>query len=197
MSDKLPEAGASIEHLDGEHAPAAVPEDQEPPGVDAARTRELRPSAPQERAVAVPPDLNAPELDLAGGGADDEGLPGADFRGKLVGDALKRKSKMSRSRVRAVATHASETSARTRESQVNGSSTLGCLAMAAAPPTDDAIGRRPPVDERGEGLLRRGAAYVGRSEVESEVCFFSPLVSSLDEYKYVLLKFFFNFVCTF
>ena len=171
-----------------------MPEHEEPAGAEAVRGGELGPPAPQERAAAVPPEPDGPDVPgLDAARADDEGLPGADFRGKLVGDALKRKSKMSRSRVRAVATHASETSARTRESQVNGSSTLGCLAMAAAPPTDDAIGRRPPVDERGEGLLRRGAAYVGRSEVESEVCFFSPLVSSLDEHKYVLLNFFFQF----
>jgi hypothetical protein len=146
---RLQAAAASVEHLDGEHAPAAVPEDQEPPGVDAARIRELQTPAPQERAVAVPPDLNAPELDLAGGGADDEGLPGADFRGKLFGDALQSKSKMSRSHGRAVATHAGERSARTRASQVNGSSTLGCLAVAAPPPTDDAIGSPP--DARGRG----------------------------------------------
>jgi hypothetical protein len=66
-----------------------VPEDQEPPGPDAARGRELRPPAPQERAVAVPPDLDAPDLDLAAGRADDAGLPGADPLGELVGNALR------------------------------------------------------------------------------------------------------------
>ena len=54
------EAAVGIERLDGEEAMAAVAEDQQPPGFDAARVRELWPPAPQERAVAVPPDLNAP-----------------------------------------------------------------------------------------------------------------------------------------
>ena len=56
------EAAVGIERLDGEEAMAAVAEDQQPPGLDAARVRELRPPAPQERAVAVPPDLDAPVL---------------------------------------------------------------------------------------------------------------------------------------
>ena len=54
------EAAVGIERLDGEEAMAVVAEDQQPPGFDAARVRELWPPAPQERAVAVPPDLNAP-----------------------------------------------------------------------------------------------------------------------------------------
>lgn len=66
-----------------------VAEDQQPPGPEAARGRELRPSAPQERAVSVPPDLDAPHLDLAAGRVGDAGLPGADFLGELVGNALR------------------------------------------------------------------------------------------------------------
>jgi len=56
------EAAVGIERLDGEEAMAAVAEDQQPPGFDAARVRELWPPAPQECAVAVPPDLDAPVL---------------------------------------------------------------------------------------------------------------------------------------
>ena len=58
-----------------------------PPGPGAARGRELRPPAPQERAAAVPPDLDAPDLDPAAGRADDAGLPGGDPLGELVGNA--------------------------------------------------------------------------------------------------------------
>jgi hypothetical protein len=66
-----------------------VAEDEEPPCVDAARVRELGPAAAQEGAVTVAPDLDAPEnLSLAAEWADDEGLPGADVLGELVGDAL-------------------------------------------------------------------------------------------------------------
>ena len=66
-----------------------VPEDQEPPGPGAARGGELRPPVPQERAAAVPPDLDAPDLDPAAGRADDAGLPGGDPLGELVGNALR------------------------------------------------------------------------------------------------------------
>ena len=67
-----------------------VPDDQEPPTFDAARVRKLRPPAPQERAVAVPPHLDGPDLLAGAGRADDVGLPGADFLGELVRDALPR-----------------------------------------------------------------------------------------------------------
>ena len=64
-------------------------EDEEPPRGDAARGREPWPPAAQEGAIAVPPDLDAPDLDLAAGRADDAGLPGADPLGELVGNALR------------------------------------------------------------------------------------------------------------
>ena len=89
-SADLPEAAASVEGLDGEQAAAVVPDDQEPPTFDAARVRKLRPPAPQERAVAVPPHLDGPDLLAGAGRADDVGLPGADFLGELVRDALQR-----------------------------------------------------------------------------------------------------------
>lgn len=88
-SAELPEAAAAVEALDGEHAAAAVPDDQEPPGADAARARELLPPAPQERAVAVLTDLDGPDLLAGAGRAKDEGLRGADFLGELVGNALR------------------------------------------------------------------------------------------------------------
>jgi hypothetical protein len=88
-SADLPEAAAAVEDLDGEDAATAVPDDQGPPVADAARVRELRPPAPQERAVAVLPDLDEPDLLAGARRADDEGIPGADFLGELVGDALR------------------------------------------------------------------------------------------------------------
>ena len=83
------EAAVGVESLDGEHAVAAVAEDEEPPRGDAARGREPWPPTAQERAIAVPPNLDAPRLGLSAGGADDEGLIAADLRGELVGDALR------------------------------------------------------------------------------------------------------------
>jgi hypothetical protein len=91
-SAKLPEAAGVVEGLEGEHAAAAVAEDEEPPRGGAARTGDLRPAAAQEGAVAVAPDLDAPEdIALPAGGADDKGLPvpGADLLGEFVRDALR------------------------------------------------------------------------------------------------------------
>ena len=88
-SGELLDAEAGVEGLEGERAAAGVAEHDEPADADAVRGQELRPPAPQERAVAVPPDLDAPDLDLAAGRADDAGLPGADPLGELVGNALR------------------------------------------------------------------------------------------------------------
>lgn len=88
-----PEAAAGVERLDGEDTAAAVAEDQVPGHAGAARARELRPPAAQERAVAVPPDLDAPGRSLAAGRAEDDGLLGADSLGNLVGDALQKQAR--------------------------------------------------------------------------------------------------------
>ena len=73
-------------------------EDEEPPCADAARVGELGPAAAKEGAVAVAPDLDAPQgLALAAERAGDEGLPGADLLGELVGDALQSGRKRSAS----------------------------------------------------------------------------------------------------
>jgi hypothetical protein len=143
------EAAVGVEGLDGEHAAAAVAEDEEPPRGDAARGREPWPPAAQERAIAVPPDLDAPRLCLSAGRADDEGLVAADLRGELVGDALRIKqvqeNKISQSHGRAGAARAGgsdERWARTRVSEVKGSSTLGCAANGAI---GDSGGHRPTV----------------------------------------------------
>jgi hypothetical protein len=65
-------------------------DDQEPPTFNAARVRKLQPSAPQERIIAVLPDLDGPDHPAGAGLANNMGLPGADFLGELVGDALQR-----------------------------------------------------------------------------------------------------------
>ena len=94
---ELSEAAAGVERLDGEQAAAVVPEDQEPSGPDAARGRELRPPAPQERAGAVAADLHSPHLSER---AEQEGRrprrsstsAGVEAPGELVGNALHRES---------------------------------------------------------------------------------------------------------
>ena len=88
-SGELLDAEAGVERLEGERAAARVAEQDEPADADAVRGQELRPPAPQERAVAVPPDLDAPDLDLAAGRADGAGLPGADPLDELIGNALR------------------------------------------------------------------------------------------------------------
>jgi hypothetical protein len=96
FSAEVPDAAAVVERLDGEHAAAAVAEGEMPAGADAVRGGELGPPAPQERAAAVPPEPDGPDgpgLDAAR--ADDEGLPGADILGELVGDALQGVKKVS------------------------------------------------------------------------------------------------------
>lgn len=66
-----------------------VAEDQMPARLDAARGCELRPSAAQERAGVVPPDLDVPgALGPSAGRADDESLHGDDFLREVDGDAL-------------------------------------------------------------------------------------------------------------
>ena len=139
-SAEVPEAAGAVEGLDRQHAAAAVAEDEEPPCADAARVGELGPAAAKEGAVAVAPDLDAPQgLALAAERAGDEGLPGADLLGELVGDPLQ--SGRKRSAISTAAARGAERKRRsllTRLSQVNGSSTLRCLAAAAWSP-DDAI----------------------------------------------------------
>ena len=86
---ELPEAEGVVERLGGEDAAATVAESEVPAGADAVHGGELGPPAPQERAAAVPPDLDAPDLDPTAGRADDAGLPGGDPLGELVGNALR------------------------------------------------------------------------------------------------------------
>ena len=154
------EAAVGIERLDGEEAMAAVAEDQQPPGLDAARVRELRSPAPQERAVAVPPDLDTPVLDRAAGRADDEGLLSADPLGELVWDALQsnraaRSDQFLELRRRRRKARRDGEIPRTRLSQVKGSSTLGCLIWAPSRPADEAM-----VGVAGDALGRMARLWV-------------------------------------
>ena len=97
MAELFDEAGA-VEGLDGEHTAAFVTEHQEPADADAVGLHELRPPSTQERAVAVPADLDVP--DRRAKRADEEGLrPGtavSRIKGlrELVGDALHNQFRM-------------------------------------------------------------------------------------------------------
>jgi len=88
---ELFEAAAGVERLDCEHAAAFEPEHQEPPYADAVRARELQPPVPQERTLAVPAYLDAPDLAER---ADDErrGPIAASVQvpSELVGDSLQK-----------------------------------------------------------------------------------------------------------
>jgi hypothetical protein len=99
-SGKLFDAEAGVEGPDGERGAAFVPEQDEPTDADAVRVQELRPPAPQERALAIPTHLHAPDLAER---AHDEGCglarsvllaaaagSGVEGIGKLVGDALQK-----------------------------------------------------------------------------------------------------------
>jgi hypothetical protein len=98
-SGKLFDAEAGVEGPDGERGAAFVPEQDEPTDADAVRVQELRPPAPQERALAIPAHLHAPDLAER---AHDEGCglarsvllaaagSGVEAIGKLVGDALRK-----------------------------------------------------------------------------------------------------------
>ena len=61
-SCELLDAEAGVERLEGERAAARVAEQDEPADADAVRGQEVRPPAPQERAVAVAADLHSPHL---------------------------------------------------------------------------------------------------------------------------------------
>jgi hypothetical protein len=118
-----------------------VAEDHEPPTLDPAHGRELRPPTPQERAVTVPPDPDVPGSGPAAGRANDKGLVIADLRCHFVGDALQIKGRLQDRSVRRSTAGATRggrrASARTRVLVVKHSSTRGCLAAAAS----DSIGR--------------------------------------------------------
>ena len=96
LNAEAPDTAAVVERLDGEHAAATVAESEVPAGADAVRGGELGPPAPQERAAAVPPEPDGPDVPgLDAARADDEGLPGADLLGEFVGDALQCVEKVS------------------------------------------------------------------------------------------------------
>ena len=96
-SCELLDAEAGVERLEGERAAARVAEQDEPADADAVRGQEVRPPAPQERAVAVAADLHSPHLSER---ADQEGRrprrsstsAGVEAPGELVGNALHRES---------------------------------------------------------------------------------------------------------
>jgi hypothetical protein len=102
-SGKLFDEEAGVEGPDGERGAAFVPEQDEPTDADAVGVQELRLPAPQERTLAVPAHLHAPDLAerahdegcgharsvlLAAAGSCVEGI------GKLVGDALVEKQEV-------------------------------------------------------------------------------------------------------
>ena len=96
LNAEAPDTAAVVERLDGEHATATVAESEVPVGADAVRGGELGPPAPQERAASVPPEPDGPDVPgLDAARADEEGLPGADLLGELVGDALQGVEKVS------------------------------------------------------------------------------------------------------
>ena len=96
LNAEAPDTAAVVERLDGEHAAPTVAESEVPAGADAVRGGELGPPAPQERAAAVPPEPDGPDVPgLDAARADDEGLPGADLLGEFVGDALQCVEKVS------------------------------------------------------------------------------------------------------
>ena len=96
-SCELLDAEAGVERLEGERAAAGVAEHDEPADADAVRGQEVRPPAPQERAVAVAADLHSPHLSER---AEQEGRrprrsstsAGVEAPGELVGNALHRES---------------------------------------------------------------------------------------------------------
>ena len=96
-SCELLDAEAGVERLEGERAAARVAEQDEPADADAVRGQEVRPPAPQERAVAVAADLHSPHLSER---AEQEGRrprrssasAGVEAPGELVGNALHRES---------------------------------------------------------------------------------------------------------
>lgn len=148
-SPEHPEAAAGVERLHGERTAATVAEDKEPPRLDAGGLRELRPPAAQERAVAVPADLDGPDLDPAAGPrrADDKGRPVTDLRCELVGDALGKGdwAKTSQSVGSAAGVTGGATAvvllvALTRVSRENRSSTRRFLALEAPWSPEEAMG---------------------------------------------------------
>jgi hypothetical protein len=127
---ELPEAAAGIESLGHEQSVSVVPDGQHPALAGAGRGGELRPPAPEERAVVVPPDdLNGPGLVAR---ADDAGLAGADLLGEPV-----RNSRCKGGSVSSIPSHVAGDQGRealTRSDRENGSSSLSCLGLTFAAP---------------------------------------------------------------
>jgi hypothetical protein len=125
---KLLDAEACVERLDGEQAAAFVPEHQKPVDADAVRRQELRPPAAEERALAVAPDLHAP--DLTERAHHERHRRGGEATGELVGKALQpeqgsagRFSSVEYRRLRSTADVLTGLS-------IGGDSSLRCSAMA-------------------------------------------------------------------
>lgn len=75
----------TAELLEGEHTVTMVPDGQDPPLACARRGEELRPPAPEERALIILDDLDDPDPVTK---VKDIGFSGVDLLDKLVRDPL-------------------------------------------------------------------------------------------------------------